>query len=220
MSTAAFHPEIDPAMKFPSTPEGVPPLDADGAPGNPLNLMRQWISYVLDIGAVEPLYVTLATASKDGAPSSRTVHLLDVEDDAVRFTTNFGSRKGVEMTETGRAAVSLYWRETAQSINFTGDVVVASDEESDARFAEEHRKTQASRVVSFHGLDLRDPQAQVREFEELVAAPEPIARPDYWKYFRIVPDAVTFWEGHPESLNRRIHYTRTDGTWRHGWIQA
>lgn len=220
MSTAAFHPGIDPAMKFPATPAGVPALDTETAPENPLELVRQWIAYVLDRGAVEPLYVTLATASKDGVPSSRTVHLLDVEDDAVRFTTNFGSRKGVEMSQTGRAAVSLYWRETAQSINFTGDVVIASDEESDARFAEEHRKTQASRVVSFHGRDLSDPEAQVRAFEELVSSGRPIKRPDYWKYYRIVPDAVTFWEGHPESLNRRIHYARSDGRWGHGWIQA
>ncbi|GAA2237517.1 pyridoxamine 5'-phosphate oxidase family protein [Herbiconiux moechotypicola] len=211
---------LDPRVAFPATPADSARLDAGTAPAHPLALLSDWIEGVVARDAVEPFYVTLATASADGVPSSRTVQLLDVEEDALLFTTNFGSRKGVEMRATGRAAVSLYWRETAQSVNVTGRVVEADDAECDARFAEEARGVQVSRTVSFHGLPLDDEAEQLGRFSALMASDEPVERPEYWRWFRIVPDAVTFWEGNPEALNRRLHYAWHDGAWTHGAIQA
>ncbi|MFT4305570.1 MAG: pyridoxamine 5'-phosphate oxidase family protein [Microbacterium sp.] len=196
-------------------------LDAATAPEDPLCLLSAWLDAVVARGAIEPTSVTLATASAAGVPSSRTVQLLEVQADALLFTTNSGSRKGVEMQETGRAAVSLYWRETAQSVNLTGHVVWAGDAESDARFAAEPRAVQASRAVSFHGLPLDDEAEQLRRFHDLLAVESPIPRPHHWRWLRVVPDAATFWEGRPEALNRRLHYAlRSDATWMRGAIQA
>ena len=205
------HASRDSQLVFPQTPKDVERLDAPSAPENPLELLGSWLDAVIARGAVEPFYVTLATASSDGAPSSRTVQL---------FTTNAESRKGVEMHATGRAAVSMYWRETAQSVNVTGTVAWADDAESDRRFADESRQVQASRTVSFHGLPLDDEDAQLDRFAALVASEASIERPDYWRWLRIVPDAVTFWEGHPNALNRRLHYALVDGTWMRRAIQA
>ncbi|HEY0315692.1 MAG TPA: pyridoxamine 5'-phosphate oxidase family protein [Sphingomonas sp.] len=205
---------------FPSTPSEVERLDVSRVDENPLFLLRTWLSYVVSIGAIEPAYVTLATASLAGVPSSRTVQLLDVERSALLFSTNFGSRKGMEMLETGRAAVSIYWRETAQSINATGSIVVADDVENDRRFAEENRAIQAARTVSFQGRVLDDEAGQLARFFELTEAETPLVRPDYWKWFRLVPDAVTFWEGRSEALNRRLHYAMGTEGWSRYPIEA
>jgi pyridoxamine 5'-phosphate oxidase len=211
---------LDPRVAFPQTPDSAGRLDRRLAPEHPLALLGEWLEHVLAIGALQPHYVTLATASADGIPSSRTVQLLTVEDDALLFTTNLGSRKGVEMLQTGHAAVSIYWRETAQSVNVTGTVVIADEAESDARFATEDRGVQAARTVSFHGLPLPDEAEQLERFHALASGTEPIERPEHWQWFRIIPDAVTFWEGVPGALNRRLHYARTDDRWRRMAIQA
>ena len=213
-------PALDPRVVFPRTPADIAGLHHATAPENPLELLQEWVDRVVGLGAVEPQYVTLATASADGVPSSRTVQLLDVEPDALLFTTNFGSRKGVEMLATRRAAVSIYWRETAQSVNVTGTVVPAGDEESDARFATEDRRVQAARTVSFHGLPLDDEAEQLERFRALVDDDAPVPRPDHWRWFRVVPDAVTFWEGVPGALNRRLHYAHRESGWTRRAIQA
>lgn len=192
----------------------------ENAPDSPLELLQRWLDDLVGRGAVESHYVTLATASALGVPSSRTVQLLDVEAESLLFTTNAGSRKGVEMSETGRAAVSAYWPETARSVNVTGDVAWADDAESDARFALEPRSVQASRAVSFHGLPLEDEAEQLARFAEVVASETPVARPEHWRWFRIVPDAVTFWEAVPEALNRRLHYEKEESRWTRRRIQA
>ncbi|ARO14734.1 pyridoxamine 5'-phosphate oxidase [Ketogulonicigenium robustum] len=195
-------------------------LDLTRAPENPLRLLGDWVAHILSIAAVEPMYVTLATSSGAGVVSSRTVQMLDVEADTILFTTNFGSRKGTEMAETGRAAVSIYWRETAQSVNFTGTVAVADDAENDLRFAQDPRWVQASRAVSFQGRPLPDEAAQLAAFRALAEGHDPIARPPYWKWYRIRPDAMTFWEGHSNALNRRIHYALGGGVWSKGMVQS
>ncbi|AXH34197.1 phenazine biosynthesis protein [Humibacter sp. BT305] len=210
----------DARTTFPSTPAGIPRLDAERAPENPLDLLGSWWRAVIALGATDPSYVTLATASTTGIPSSRTVQLLDVETDALLFSTNEGSRKGVEMHATGRAAVSLYWRETAQSINVTGRVLWADDAENEERFAAESRAVQASRIVSFHGRPLDDEAAQLARFTTVVESGEPLRRPAYWRWFRLVPDGVTFWEGVPQALNRRLHYAREGNRWTRRPIQA
>lgn len=207
----------DAASPAPSDPLGA---GSDAAPDSPLDLLRRWLDDLVRRNALEPFYVTLATSSTDGVPSSRTVQLLEVESDALLFTTNAGSRKGAELAATGRAAVSMYWRETARSVNVTGDVVWADDAESDARFARETKAVQASRAVSFQGHPLDDEAAQLARYAELVAADQPVTRPDYWRWFRVAPDAITFWEAVPGALNRRLHYAKEEGRWTRRMIQA
>ncbi|MFT4122921.1 MAG: pyridoxamine 5'-phosphate oxidase family protein [Microbacteriaceae bacterium] len=207
-------------VRFPTAPADVPALDAASAPEHPLALLADWVAVAHDRGVLEPMYVTLATASAEGVPSSRTVQLLAVEPEALLFTTNLSSRKGVELAATGRAAVSLYWRETAQSVNVTGRVDYAMDEENDRRFAEEDRAVQAARVVSFHGLPLPDEAEQLQRFHALRDGAQAITRPTHWGWFRLRPDGVTFWEGRSGELNRRLHYRLDAGRWSRGAIQA
>jgi pyridoxine/pyridoxamine 5'-phosphate oxidase len=206
---------------FPSLPAGFARLDLDRVPDNPLGLLQDWISSAQKFGVADPMSVSLASANPEGVSSSRTVLLLEVSAEALLFATNFASRKGVELLATSNAAVSVYWRETAQSVNVSGDILVADDRENDARFAAEPRTVQASRAVSVQGVPLLDEAAQLAAFRGLVASSNHIPRPEQWRWFRLIPRTVTFWEGHADALNRRVHYARDPGVdWAHWQIQA
>ncbi|WP_375400352.1 pyridoxal 5'-phosphate synthase [uncultured Amnibacterium sp.] len=189
-------------------------------PDRPLQLLREWYATARALGVVTPEYVTLATADRTGAPSSRIVQLLEIEPDALVFCTNLGSRKGVEIAATGRAAVSVYWPGVERSVNLSGVVEIAADDENDRRFRAEPRVVQAARSVSFHGRALDDEQAQRAAFDDLASRADPLPRPAYWAWFRVRPDSATFWEPGAGSLNRRVHYARSADGWTHGRIQA
>jgi pyridoxamine 5'-phosphate oxidase len=39
------------------------------------------------------------------------------------------------------------------------------------------------------------------------------SRPPFWGGYRVVPDAVEFWQGRPSRLHDRLRYRLHDGQW-------
>ena len=189
----------------------------DARPGtSPLDLVRDWFEEAAASGLIEAERMALATATPDGRPSVRIVLLKGFEEDAVRFFTNYGSRKGRELDANPRAAATLYWQPLYRAVRLEGPVSRLSPEESDAYFATRPRGAQIGAWASAQGTAL----ASRAELEERVAEmerrfPGTVPRPAYWGGYRLCPDAVELWQGRPDRLHDRSHYLRApDGAWR------
>jgi pyridoxamine 5'-phosphate oxidase len=192
----------------------------DARPGgpleDPLDRLRRWYGEAAAV-LPEPNAMALATASPDGAPSIRVVLLKGVDDRGVRFFTNYESRKGRELDANPRAAAALYWQPLHRQVRLEGPVERLGEEESDAYFATRDRGSRlgawASRQgTAIHGRD---------ELEDAIAAAaerfpgDHVPRPGYWGGYRLVPDAIEFWEGRANRLHDREHFlARPDGGWR------
>ena len=183
---------------------------------NPLSLVREWFEEAAASGVVEAERMSLATATPDGRPSVRIVLLNGIEDDGIRFFTNYGSRKGRELDANPRAAATLYWQPLARAARLEGPVERLSTAESDAYFASRPRGAQVGAWASAQGTVLRDRaelDERVREIEERF--PGEVPRPEFWGGYRMRPDAVELWQGRSDRLHDREHFLlQDDGTWR------
>jgi len=185
-------------------------------PGNPLHRVRAWFEEAAASGLIEAERMALATATPDGRPSVRIVLLKGIDDDAVRFFTNYGSRKGRELDANPRAAATLYWQPLYRAVRLEGPVERLAAEESDAYFATRPRGAQVGAWASAQGTVI----SSRAELDDRVRAvekrfPGEIPRPDHWGGYRLAPDAVEFWQGRPDRLHDREHFLRSgDGTWR------
>jgi pyridoxamine 5'-phosphate oxidase len=178
-------------------------------------LFRRWYDEAEGAGIHLPNAMALATASAEGRPSIRHVLLREIDDRGVVFYTNHASRKGVELTENPRAALSIYWRELDRQISVTGDVGAVGVEESDAYFATRPRDARIGAWASRQSTELASRDELMERFAEVDARYEgaDVPRPPFWGGYRITPITIEFWLGRQHRLHDRFLYERA----REGW---
>ena len=206
---------------------GHAPLSGDGSlelpefdapPPSPLPLAQQWLTAARQRGVSEPLSMTLATASLDGAVSARTVDVKRIDDRGLVFGSSARSRKGGHLRDNPRAALQAYWRETMQQLRFEGTIETMTDAESDALFADRSPKSRAATAVAHQSVPFAGASTLAELIEEADALldrfGDDVPRPSGWVAYRVVPEAVEFWHGSRDRMHRRLRYVAVGDGWR------
>lgn len=163
----------------------------------------------------DPTRVALATVSPAGQPSVRMVLMRGWDERGIRFFTNRNSRKGQDLAANPRAGLCYHWEELQRQIRIDGRVELASDEESDAYWAQRPRESRIGAWASRQSepLEMRQTLAErVADFEARYPG-EDIPRPDFWCGYIVVPHRIEFWSGLPARLHERDVYELVDGRW-------
>ena len=125
------------------------------------------------------------------------------------FFTNLQSRKGRELAENPRASAVLTWLELQRQVRVEGAVELVGAEESDAYFASRPHGSKLGALASPQSRVIESRGEMERAWAELAERyPEgtEVPRPEWWGGLRLVPDAVEFWQGHPDRLHDRLRF--------------
>lgn len=184
-------------------------LDRTTAHPNPIEQFKHWFVEALDGKVNEPNAMILATCNANGKPSLRTVLLKDFDEKGFTFYTNYNSRKGKEINENPFVSILFFWPELMRQIRIEGELVQIDPEISAEYFKERPRGSQVSAWIS--------PQSQIIESKkdledkctdfEIKYAGKDIPYPSFWGGYRLKPGAFEFWQGQPNRLHDRIHYS-------------
>ena len=192
------------------------PLHMDTLTADPFMLFDEWMAEARQAELNDPDAMALASVSRDGMPSVRMVLLREVSPEGFTFFTNYNSRKSGELLATGKAAGVFHWKSLRRQIRITGQVVKASDDQSDAYFNSRARGSRIGAWASQQSQPLAkraDLAASVAHFEAKYPD-EAVPRPPHWGGFVIQPEEIEFWADGAYRLHDRFVFKKDDaGRW-------
>ncbi|MFN9151876.1 MAG: pyridoxamine 5'-phosphate oxidase [Bacteroidota bacterium] len=183
---------------------------------NPIMQFSAWLNEAITAEVHEPTAMVLSTVSSEGAPSSRVVLLKGLDGGAMRFYTNYDSRKGRELSHNPHAALLFFWPELERQVRIEGNVRRISPEASTAYFHSRPFESQLGAASSPQSQVISSRSELDQRFAELAAANvgrTTIERPDHWGGFALDPHTIEFWQGRPSRMHDRLRFRKANEVW-------
>jgi pyridoxamine 5'-phosphate oxidase len=183
---------------------------------NPFIQFTNWYESILNSNLNEPTSMMLSTADVNGNPSARIVLLKEIDDRGFVFYTNYESRKGKDLNENPKAALSFFWDEPRRQIRIEGRIEKISREASKKYFSSRPRESQVGAWVSAQSSVIPNRDLLVNKYIELKEkfGNEEIPLPDFWGGYKVIPNYFEFWQGRENRLHDRICYRKERNEWK------
>lgn len=183
---------------------------------NPITIFRTWYNEELNLSKVSiPHACCLSTIGTDDYPNARFVSLKDVVENNFIVTGTLTSRKGIEIANNDKVALTFWWTATERQVRIQGNATPVSNEIADKYFAERNRESQIVSIASNQGQILDDVQELTIKYQELETSftNQPLTRPENWGGFAIVPIRIEFLQFNSTRFHTRQLYELKGGKW-------
>jgi pyridoxamine 5'-phosphate oxidase len=191
-------------------------LEVEDLKATPHEMLEFWLSEVEELHDFNAMVVSSVDAS--GQPHSRVVLLRGVNEDGLKFYTNYTSNKGLELEQNNKVALNFFWPTVERQVRVEGELHKLTDAESDAYFNSRPRESQIGAWVSPQSSIIESREVLNERFREFTNKFEgqSVPRPSNWGGYLIRPKYFEFWQGRPNRLHDRLTYSLVEGNWSIG----
>ena len=190
-------------------------LEPERSPDNPMELFSKWYAEAVQADINLPEHMVLSTVDGDARVSSRVVLLKDYGDEGFVFYTNYGSRKGMQLSSNPNCSLVIFWAQLDRQVRVEGRAERVSESTSDYYFASRDRLSQLGAWASKQSAPITSRSLLARNLQHTVKQYEgnEVPRPPSWGGFLVRPDMLEFWLGQPGRLHERLRYQVRGRIW-------
>ncbi|WP_240036937.1 pyridoxine/pyridoxamine 5'-phosphate oxidase [Paenibacillus amylolyticus] len=192
-----------------------PPWNLEQLPSQPGKLFLEWLKIAVESNVKEPHAMTLSTVDQQGYPDARVLILKNIIEDTFYFASSSKSRKGQQLKDNPKAALTLYWPSLGRQIRIKG---IAQDEGDEAGANDFRKRKPGARAVA-----MTERQSQLLVEEDALNRSIEVQKkrlqedPDFvaphWRLYAVNAQEVEFWQGDTDRKHIRVQYTWQDEQW-------
>lgn len=184
-------------------------LSRASLPDDPLEMFERWFAEYVALDIFEPNAMVVATASREGAPSQRTVLMKAYDRDGFVFYTNYGSRKARQIAENDQVSLIFPWIPLHRQVIVEGAASKVPAAESLKYFLSRPRGSQLGAWASSQSSVITARtvlESKLNEIKDKFRDGD-VSLPSFWGGYRVRPHRVEFWQGRSHRLHDRFLYT-------------
>ncbi|MBL4708343.1 MAG: pyridoxal 5'-phosphate synthase [Flavobacteriales bacterium] len=183
---------------------------------NPLLLFEKWFSEEKKLNKLKlPAACCLSTNGLDAYPNSRFVSLKEIANESFVITGPLNSRKGREIENSSKAALSFWWPSTERQVRIQGDVSKISNSDAKIYFKQRNRDSKIVSAIFEQGKEIQSIAHLQKHFEQQKREYdlEEIKCPKNWSGIHIKPIRIEFMEFKKSRLHERKLYEQINNEW-------
>ena len=182
---------------------------------NPFAQFDIWFEDAKKIGLKDSNAMNVASASKDGMPSSRMVLLKSYDENGFVFYTNYTSRKSKEIIDNPNVALNFFWDALERQVRVEGKIQKVDPVISDKYYDSRSRLSQLGAHASNQSQTIESYEVITNKLAILEERYEgkKIPRPEHWGGFIVIPETIEFWQGHQGRIHDRLKFLKNNINW-------
>ena len=149
----------------------------------------------------------------------RYVNLKIISNDEFIFFSNYESSKAYAFDSHNQIAALLYWPTVNVQIRMKAQIKKTSKEFNQKYFFERSEEKNALAISSNQSKPINSYNHVKENYNKSLKNDDLKKCPEYWGGFSFTPYYFEFWKGHKSRINKREVYEKTDGVWKHSFLQ-
>tara|TARA_B100001057_G_scaffold269195_1_gene269370 strand:- start:813 stop:1409 length:597 start_codon:yes stop_codon:yes gene_type:complete len=186
----------------------------------PYQLLKDKYDEAIDMGQIGIEAISISSYNKEiSEVDSRYVNLKFINKDEFIFFSNYGSPKALSFNSHNQIAALLYWSSINVQIRMKAQIKKTSKEFNQKYFSDRSIEKNAL-AISSNQSKLIESYSQVKNnYNRALKKHDLTNCPEYWGGYAFIPYYFEFWEGHESRINKREVFVKTDGIWKHSFLQ-